>query len=542
MLERIKIMFVTIVVSLVALSCVQDVILDARDDPQVVVECILSDEPVQTLFLSYTKGASREAAPELTEAVATLTDLTEGREAGRFRRAADGSWQLSYAAVPAHEYRLDVTVPDHEPIRAEQTMPETAGVEVGWHSWDPVEKDNNVGYIFRLSNPKNPVWFYGINYPTADSPGEQTEYLCTNSEAVDSFNELGDFGFGGGKGCHSFWGNESSGLQITSYPALQDSPGHKRLLRFPASENLTGEDFYVSGSLRGYISDYKDFMHAEVRPAELHYLSVSEDYDRFIKDGYQFLEFKASTDMADIFVRDNTYSNIHGAIGLLGAKIERVLEWEGKDTWQKSGYFLLGGFVSSYSYDESNYLQSSGAKIRSEVMLHCLPFELLHYEYVRIRHESDSIVLPSWSPHVYAPNGNALTMFYLDTIDDQEHLDAYGLGNLGEIDFSEKKVLVCAVHYINKLPILVGFGYPKRPNDYSVLLENKCVPIIFTAGTQSTVEEESYTTLFRCALLIDKDEQIVDPIADNMFYYTSFTYDTGRSDKSFAESLAWNYP
>ena len=282
-----------VAVSLLAVSCVKDVILDARDEPQVVVECILSDKPMQTLYLSYTKGASREAAPELTEAVATLTDLTEGREAGRFRRSADGSWQLSYAAVPAHDYRLDVTVPGHEPIWAEQTMPESSGVEVGWHSWDPVEKDNNVGYTFRLCNTENPVWFYGINYPTADSSGEQTEYLCTNSEAVDPFNESGDFGFGGGKGCHSFWGSESSGLQITSYPALQDALGHKRLLRFPASENLTGEDFYVSGSLRGYISDYKDFLHADVRPAELHYLSVSEDYDRFIKDGYQFLEFKS---------------------------------------------------------------------------------------------------------------------------------------------------------------------------------------------------------------------------------------------------------
>ena len=79
-------------------SCVKEVTMDAREDPQIVVECILCDEPVQTLYLTYTKGASREAAPSLDEADAVLADLTEGREVGRFTRAEDGSWQLSQRA------------------------------------------------------------------------------------------------------------------------------------------------------------------------------------------------------------------------------------------------------------------------------------------------------------------------------------------------------------------------------------------------------------------------------------------------------------
>ncbi len=72
--------------------------MDAGEDPQIVVECILCDEPVQTLYLTYPKGASREVAPELSEAEASLTDLTEGREVGRFASAEDGSWQLSQRA------------------------------------------------------------------------------------------------------------------------------------------------------------------------------------------------------------------------------------------------------------------------------------------------------------------------------------------------------------------------------------------------------------------------------------------------------------
>ena len=43
-----------IAISLTVVSCIKDVILDAGDEPQVVVDCILTDEPVQTLYLVYT--------------------------------------------------------------------------------------------------------------------------------------------------------------------------------------------------------------------------------------------------------------------------------------------------------------------------------------------------------------------------------------------------------------------------------------------------------------------------------------------------------
>ena len=57
-------------------SCVRDVSLDAGESPQVIVDCILSNDDVQELYLCFTKGASRQEAEPLTEAVATLIDLT----------------------------------------------------------------------------------------------------------------------------------------------------------------------------------------------------------------------------------------------------------------------------------------------------------------------------------------------------------------------------------------------------------------------------------------------------------------------------------
>ena len=90
--------------------------MDAGDEPLVVVECVLTQQPVQTLRLSFTKGAAMDEAPALTEAEAVLIDLTEGKTAGSFERQDDGTWTLDYAAVPEHTYRLEVDVPGQEPI------------------------------------------------------------------------------------------------------------------------------------------------------------------------------------------------------------------------------------------------------------------------------------------------------------------------------------------------------------------------------------------------------------------------------------------
>lgn len=554
MLKIVKQVIGCIAISLVMVSCVKDVILDARDEPEVVVDCILTDEPVQILYLVYTKGASRETAPELPEAKAVLTDLTEGREVGRFQRTADGSWELAYAAIPTHSYRLEVSVPDHEPIWAEQTMPDAPGIKVGWHSWNPgdwsrpkaqwppKDIDNNVGYSFQLNRPHDPVWFYGVNYPAKDSAGEQAEFLSTDSNLVDPFNEDAGWPFvEEGNGSY-LWGSEkSSTFRTTWYPVLQDMPRHKRYLRFPVMEYTPDTPFYVSGSFRGYISDYKDFIHADIRPAELHYFSASSDYDTFLKDCYHLIDLKNSTDMADIFVRDNVYSNIHGAIGLFGAKIERALEWEGKKTWQANGYFMLPRFVSSYTGVDAN----GNFKQFDNSVLHGVPFELLYFEYLRIKRDDP---LPDWMPYYSSVYGGV--RFHLDVIQDQAQLNAAGLVDLGEIDFSEKKVIILAVAFVNQVPVLINYGYPYNKNVSDPWPSGKLCPMILYASTvtykydpldPSTRDPYEFTP-FRCALLVDKDDIIANDVEIGIYqrFCYVFTSINRALARSLAEGLAWN--
>ena len=526
-------------ISLTVVSCVQDVILDAGDEPQVVVDCILTDEPVQTLRLVYTKGASKDKAPDLPEAMAVLTDLTEGREAGRFARTSDGSWQLAYTAIPAHDYRLDISVPGHDPIWAEQTMPEAPGIIVSWHSWSPgnrenPEGDNNIGYSFRFLRMQDPVWFYGVNFATMDSPGEQALYLSTNSQVVDSFNEVDGWSFTEESKGNYLWGSEnSSGMRTTAYPALETAPRFKHYLRFPAMDDAPESPFYISGSFRGYISDYKNFMHAEVRSAELRYFSASEDYDTFLKDSYHLLDLKTSTDLADIFVRDNVFSNIHGAIGLFGAKMEKKLEWEGKDTWQASGYFIFAQFVKSFTYNDSNYVMGS--------FLASKPFKLLHFECWDVEKPRPTDPEPEWLPRGLTAGidlqGDTVIVgtsaFSLNVIQDQEQLDECGIGDCGDIDFTREKVLVLAILFQGETPFLIGFGNPGSYNWPS----GKSVPIIL----YSRISDDKLWKAVRYALLVDKDEQI----ADHMTLYSEFSHYVffhPERNLRLIDGLTWNLP
>ena len=432
-------------------GCIREVVMDAEDAPKVVVDCVLSEAPVQTLYLVYTKGASRPEAPALEEAAAVLTDLTENREAGRFSRAADGSWQLAYAAIPTHRYRLDVTVPGHEPVWAEQTMPPAPDIRVRWEGEWGKDSTNlykdDYGYVFTVSSLKDPVWFYGMGYPSEESGEEPAALLATDFPGVDPFNqaELSYVTYTEQEFWYSDW------LRFSTYPDLVGKPMHKRYLRFPARETLQETDFLVSGSLQSTISDKRDLVRAQKRHARLYYFSASEDYDRFLRESYHLLESKTSDNLTDIFLRTNVFSNIQGAIGLFGAKNELMMEWDGEDFLGRNGSFQLPGIAPPEhvpdDLEENFYITKE-------------PFQLLHYELL----VSDTP--PSWAPPL--PEGSDFEIAVLERasiIRNEAQLNQFGLGGIGPVDFSDKVVLL----YVRqdpwlKIPILIKYArYQPKP-------------------------------------------------------------------------------
>jgi len=313
-------------------SCVKDVILDAKEDPFLAVYCILKVDSVQELKLSYTKGASMSEAPRVTEANPVLTDLTEGREAGRFIQVNDSLWRLHYSAIPTHRYRLEITVPGREPVWAEQTMPAEPPVEVmdinnltvqevPWlgtldaKSLFPYLEGATIGEItisglcYRFTFPCT-TWIYAENYDTETAQYVPVEELCTDYPHVDDFNLTGHI-----------WGrveeenfDTSLMMAYAHRTCLSGYSLHRDFLRFSKEEEQTQCYFTLSGAIEQF--------------GKVYFAALSDDYDLYLCDAYQQYYAEQSRDLSSIYLRDNLYSNIHGGIGIFGSTTVIPMLWD----------------------------------------------------------------------------------------------------------------------------------------------------------------------------------------------------------------------
>ena len=311
-------------------SCVKDVVLDAMEDPQLVVNCVLTVNPVQELKLSYTKSASRSEAPPVVGAEAVLTDLSENREAGRFVQTDDGTWQLEYAAIPTHSYRLDVTIPNHDPVWAEQTMPGKPPVESfegilhgdNYTSYETLPK----GIQYRSTFPCT-IWAYAFDYDYHWEQREIVEEICTNYPYVDNFNLTGavlDTAL-----VQYLWDpvwkyNKHYNSYLAGYPV------HRRFLRFQKLESPVDTYFLIDGHFTGRYYYFADDSPREPNPTEgvLYFACLSEEYDKYLCEAFGHYHATLSSDLSSIYVRDNVYTNINGGIGIFGAITSAPYRWD----------------------------------------------------------------------------------------------------------------------------------------------------------------------------------------------------------------------
>ena len=386
------------IISLACLtSCVRgDVILDAKETPQVVVECILSDDPIQILNLSFTKGASLSEVPALTEAKAILYE--KDVQVGEFTRQESGEWTLEYAAVPGLMYRLEVLVPGYNLIYAEQEMPQEHaplksmeythfdGIIEPWSGWK-IESDPTGDWLYKvwpddepfpmhetfyvLFSSSTPTWIYAMDYNDENISHVAAGLICTN--ATTTMNNNLSYGYQPPqmdvpnpyklKEVHPGYNFEDSfysAHQMELYPSLAGMPMFKSCIRLP--ENIV-QTFYLSGDFRG---DYcekgvGDWGFAEDTDDKGYILCIapSKDYDRYLQEAYKYIDIQQSTSMSDIYLRDNIYSNINGGLGIFGAMISRKYPWARTYTYIDSGVSRKNFTPDEYSdpRNKENYYE-----------------------------------------------------------------------------------------------------------------------------------------------------------------------------------------
>ena len=329
-------------------SCVKEVILDAKEDPVLAVYCVLTQDSVQTLKLSWTKGASQTEAPRVTEASAVLTDLTENSEAGRFTRTSESDWQLEYAAIPGHNYRLEVTIPGHETVWAEQAMPgglhwgfEAAGFLGGYSSedvgsWLNLDIKRLTSYVSWVDGItfgevtveglfyhivfSCPVWAYAEKYDAELGKFVPVKNLCTDYPYVDNFNLTGKVRSGAGVpevvNSPDLWIGSYIDFYTIGYSM------HRDFLRFPKREDWARQlenpksvpHFAIDGDFTDVSSSSSNWWELN----RVFFDAMSEDYDRYLCEAYQQYYAEQSSDISTIYLRDNLFTNIHGGLGIFG--------------------------------------------------------------------------------------------------------------------------------------------------------------------------------------------------------------------------------
>lgn len=380
-MDRIKFTAVMLTVLMLALSsCVRDVIMDAEERPTVVVECILTNSAMQELHLNFTKGASKTVAEPLTEAVATLIDLTAGKTVGQFVKSESDLWTLDYTPIPMHHYRLEVLVPGYELIYGEDIMPEECIVQTYTQTEDrylpgqiPIRHPELgsstsaffAGTFYSVYGIPEITLIYGMNYNNRTGKHELAEEIFTTLPVADKFNitdkiyvpEL------------EKWENQTYDAVKSLYIDLKGAYKHKQYLRLEAQDikshivNSESDywDFLVFGSFTG---NWYWYSHAGIdyrlpSPDEgyLVFESLSENYDQYIRNAIQFKHIKESTDMSGIYLRDNIYTNITGGLGIFAASSRLILPCANKfrtgileDRFKQYGIINVDG---DYCFEDS---------------------------------------------------------------------------------------------------------------------------------------------------------------------------------------------
>ena len=359
-------------------SCTRDIVMDAGDESVVVVEFVLSNDPVQTLHLSYSRSPSDSVTRPVAEAFITLTNMSNGFHRYVFVKGHGDEWTLEYQGIPGDRYRLTVEIPGHETIVAEDRMPDSLYVSYR-HGvfYYPYGNDTGLKFqstLYRLTNQKNHVWVTGMNYYGEDGSRHVADYICTDYPGVDMFNVTGACYDGDPR-----WINldevvpgpavqwipyehecGSMGWWAAAAPQLIGKSFHDRRLRFPkesfdrdASEDQEGTpycEFVIVGSFTEnyhfgagddpssgqYFGDRFGYYHWDGTEGRyvldpfttnrepmasngyLLFMAVSDSYDGYLAEAVTFKALLEGSDLSEIYRRENMNSNIIGGIGFFG--------------------------------------------------------------------------------------------------------------------------------------------------------------------------------------------------------------------------------
>lgn len=343
-------LLVSLLSSSVLVSCVEPIDLDTGEDPQVLVNCILTEDDVQTLEIYYT-STSMDGIIRPVEDAEVILRCDYARD-GKFYYVGDGLWQCEYRPEYGKEYNLMIVMEGHV-LQASTKFPADVTVACYGRGYDASEGRHKKGYLMysyelRLFDrtPECPP-YYGYPcllashlwaFPKDKGWGEDYQkYIATSHLCADDFNltslrvrDLPCFSADSVKAMPK-WLREELGW----YPLMMgDLPVHQGFVRIDIPKD------YHSGKTQEELKDspiYSDIAFVLARPFPTSWSNydgpyqergglydiyiLSDEADNYFKDVYR--KHLNKDNFLFEYDTENIYTNIEGGVGVFGAMIHR---------------------------------------------------------------------------------------------------------------------------------------------------------------------------------------------------------------------------
>ncbi len=261
--------------TLCVMGCVEDIESEQFHKNDIVVNCILTDDTVQHLSLTYSNELGITLYDEIKEATVSLYD--SWGLVGTFEKKSYGEWQLNFRPKVKRKYKLVVEVPGKETVYAETTFPEKLEV------YRDEINDTETCRYFKVKSDKA-YWIFAFNKlfdtimypPVLEDRFVIIDALGTDSRYADDFNVL----------------------NVTDFFARK----HDVYVRMLPTD----------GAHRFKLFDLKTCL--------VVFRSVSEEYDKYHKSSLEKMYvYRAFDDPTQRFDETVVYSNIHNGLGIFGA-------------------------------------------------------------------------------------------------------------------------------------------------------------------------------------------------------------------------------
>ncbi len=331
------------------------------EEDYVNVTCVLTNDPVQTLSLTYSSLADKKIQPveeaEVSvsyEAADSYGTVTESGEIA-FLKSKAGVWTAEFTPIVGAVYNLSVKVPGREPMTAATRMP--SSIYAHYIPFGAVNCPMERHFVYQV-NADNPCtfWIYGMDYNPTMYTHEIAELIYTDNNYHDGFNvtkirkgDVPEFQDPEYKSLDTPAGSVVTPQYYAQQDGRFDSRDFMMYSRFLRVEypDLPLEEMVVTpydeldvpgGCLRKSFNVMANFEPQYFnRPhykSYMMFVSVSEEYDTFLKEMLFIYEesflHNPAKDLTHLY--PEVYTNIVNGRGIFGA------EWRNEPIYMRSYY------------------------------------------------------------------------------------------------------------------------------------------------------------------------------------------------------------